>query len=129
LVAQALSEKEKRIKKNLTSIVAVAAAFAGCLSIITNSAGNLQIVLDTNCVQPEVIGLIQDTMTANSFIFAAPNLSSGFHNIQIQAVIDAQGDNQNGTFTAAALVGKGTLSAESVRLAQDPPFPYVIQTQ
>src|SRR5260221_233204 len=104
-------------------------AIAGCLSIITNSAGSPQIILNTNCVLPEVIGLIQDTVSANSFIFAAPNLSSGFHNIQIQAVIDAQGDNQNGTFTAAALVGKGTLSAESVRLAIDPPYPYIISTQ
>ncbi len=101
-------------------------AIAGCLSIITNSAGNPQIVLDTNCVLPEIIGLLQDTVTANSFTFAAPNLSSGIHNIKIQAQIDAQGDNQNGKFTAAAPVGKGTLTAESVRLAVDPPFPYVI---
>lgn len=103
-------------------------AIAGCLSIITNSAGNPQIVLDTNCVLPEVIGLIQDTMSANSFTFGAINLSSGFHNVQIQAMIDAQGDHQNGTFTAAALVGKGTLAVESVRLAIDPPYPYVIGT-
>jgi hypothetical protein len=104
-------------------------AIAGCLSIITNSAGGLQIVLDTNCVLPEVIGLIQDTMTANSFLFAAPNLSSGFHNIQIQAKIDALGDNQNGTFTSAALVGKGALTAESVRMVKDPPFPYILGLQ
>src|SRR5258708_762870 len=38
-------------------------AIAGCLSIITNSAGGLQIVLNTNCVQPEIIGLLQDTVT------------------------------------------------------------------
>jgi hypothetical protein len=101
-------------------------AIANCLGIITNSAGSLQIVLNTNCVQPEVIRLLQDTMQANSFVFAAPNLSSGVHNIQIQAQIDAQGDNQNGSFSAAALVGKGTLTAESVRLAVDPPYPYVI---
>src|SRR6266851_2718835 len=101
-------------------------AIAGCLGIITNAAGGLQIVLDTNCVLPEVIGLLQDTVTANSFTFAAPNLSSGVHNIKIQAQIDAKGDNQNGSFTAAALVGKGTLTAESVRLAKDPVYPYVI---
>jgi hypothetical protein len=101
-------------------------AIAGCLSIITNSAGNPQIVLDTNCVLPEVIGLIQDTVSASSFIFTAPGLSSGFHSIKIQAKIEAAGDNQNGTFTAIGLVGKGTMTAESVRLVQDPPFPYVI---
>ena len=104
-------------------------AIAGCLSIITNGAGGLQIVLDTNCVQPEVVGLIQDKVSANSFIFGALNQSSGFHNIQIQAQITALGDNQNGTFTAAALLGKGTLAAESVRLAKDPPYPYILPLQ
>src|SRR5215471_2678753 len=69
-------------------------AIAGCLSIITNSAGSPQIVLNTNCVQPEIIGLIQDTVSANSFSFGALNLSAGLHNIQIQAQISAMGDNQ-----------------------------------
>jgi hypothetical protein len=104
-------------------------AIAGCLSVITNSAGGLQIVVDPNCVQPEVIGLMQDTMTANSFTFGALNLSSGFHNVKVQAMLDFQGSAQNGTFTAAALVGKGTMSAESVRLVKDPVFPYILPTQ
>ena len=34
-------------------------------------------MLDTNCVQPEVIGLLQDTVSANSFLFAAANLPVG----------------------------------------------------
>ena len=68
-------------------------------------------------------------MNANSFTFAAPNLASGIHNIKIQAKIDYLGTAQNGTFTAAALLGKGTLTIDSVRLAKDPPFPYIIQTQ
>jgi hypothetical protein len=104
-------------------------AIANCLSIITNGSGGLQIVLDTNCVQPEVVGLLQDTVSANSFMFGALNLSSGFHNIEIQAQISALGDNQNGTFTAAALLGKGTLAAESVRLANDAPYPYILNVQ
>jgi hypothetical protein len=104
-------------------------AIAGCLAIATNGAGGLQIVLNTNCVQPEVIGLIQDTVSANSFVFGALNQSSGFHNVQIQAQISALGDNQNGTFTAAALLGKGTLVVDSVRLAKDPPYPYVLPMQ
>jgi len=116
-------------KRTQTLTATLEGAIAGCLSIITNSAGNPQIVLDTNCVLPEVIGLIQDTVTANSFSFGALNLSSGIHNIKVQAKLDFQGSAQNGTFSAAALLGKGTLTAESVRLAKDPPFPYIIQTQ
>jgi len=116
-------------KRTQTLTATLEGAIAGCLSIITNSAGNPQIVLDTNCVLPEVIGLILDTVNANSFTFAAPNLSSGIHNIKVQAKIDYLGSAQNGTFTAAALLGKGTLTIDSVRLAKDPPFPYIIQTQ
>jgi hypothetical protein len=104
-------------------------AIAGCLSIVTNNLGGLQIVLDTNCVVAEVIGLIQDTVSANSFSFVAPNLSAGWHSIEIQAKIDAQGDNQNGTFKAAGLLGKGTLNLESVRMAKDPPNGYIIPLQ
>ena len=113
-------------KRTQTLTATLEGAIAGCLSIITNSAGNPQIVLNTNCVQPEVIGLIQDTVSANSFSFALPNLSAGFHNIKVQAKIDYQGSAQNGSFTAAALVGKGTLTAESVRLAKASSAPYVI---
>jgi hypothetical protein len=103
-------------------------AIAGCLTIVTNSDGSLGIGLITNCVAPEIIGLIQDSVSANSFVFGSFNLSSGFHNIQIQAKIDALGDNQNGTFTAAGVLGKGTLQVESVRLAKDPPLGYIIST-
>src|SRR5438874_3346384 len=116
-------------KRTQTLTATLEGAIAGCLSIVTNSAGSLQIVLNTNCVQSEIIGLIQDTVNANSFTFAAPNLASGIHNIKIQAKLDFQGSAQNGTFTAAALLGKGTLTIDSVRLAKDPSYPYIIQTQ
>src|SRR5438874_3388489 len=116
-------------KRTQTLTATLEGAIAGCLSIVTNSAGNPQIVLNTNCVQSEIIGLIQDTVNANSFTFAAPNLASGIHNIKIQAKLDFQGSAQNGTFTAAALLGKGTLTIDSVRLAKDPSYPYIIQTQ
>ena len=113
-------------KRTQTLSATLEGAIANCLSIITNSSGGLQIVLNTNCVTPETIGLLEDTVEANSFVFAAPTVSSGSHNIMIQAQIDAMGDNQNGTFTATGLMGKGTLQGESVRLAKDPVYPYVI---
>jgi len=101
-------------------------AIANCLSVITNSAGGLQIVLNTNCVTAETIGLLEDTVAANSFVFFAPGMTSGFHHVQILAEIDAMGDNQNGSFTATGLMGKGTLSIEAARLVKDPVYPYVI---
>jgi hypothetical protein len=116
-------------KRTQTLSATLEGAIAGCLSIMTNSAGGLQIVLNTNCVTPEVISLLDDSVSANSFIFAAPNLSSGFHDVQIQARIDALGDNQNGSFTATGLMGKGTMTAESVRVVKDPVYPYVLPMQ
>src|SRR5579859_552254 len=105
-------------KRTQTLSATLEGAIANCLSLITNSAGGLQIVLNTNCVQPEIIGLLDDSFSANSFVFTAPNLSSGFHDIQIQAEIDAMGDNQNGTFTATGLMGKGTLRSEERRVGK-----------
>ncbi|HYG33470.1 MAG TPA: hypothetical protein VEC99_01720 [Clostridia bacterium] len=116
-------------KRTQTLTATLEGAIASCLSIITNSAGGLQIVLNPECVQPEVIGLMQDTVSANSFSFTMPNLASGYHNIKVQAKIDFKGSAQNGSFSAAAVLGKGTMTAESVRLAINPPFPYVIQSQ
>jgi len=116
-------------KRTQTLSATLEGAIANCLSVITNGAGGLQIVLNTNCVQPEVIGFLEDSVSVNSFQFAAANLTSGFHNIQIQARIDALGDKQNGSFTATGLLGKGTLSAESVRMVKDPAYPYVLPLQ
>ncbi len=113
-------------KRTQTLTAQLEGAIANCLSIVTNASGGLQLVLNTNCVQPEVIGLLQDTMTANSFMFAFPNVSSGVHDIQIQARIDAMGNNQNGSFVAMGVLGKGTLTAESVRLVKDPVYPFTI---
>lgn len=94
-------------------------AIASCLSVVTNlTTGGLLITLDTNCVAPETISLLQDTMTANSFTFVAPTLESGIHKIQVQAQIATMGDNQNGTFKATALIGKGTLIVDSSRTAK-----------
>lgn len=102
-------------------------AIAGCLSIVTNDSGALTIVLNTNCVQPEVVSLLQDTVSANSFTFAAINQLVGPHLVQVQAKIAAMGDNQNGKFAARALLGKGTLTIESSRLAKVSREPYVLQ--
>ncbi len=99
-------------------------AIARCLSVITNNTGGLQILLDTNCVQPEVIGLMQNTMAANSFIFGSLLLQSGQHSIVVEARQTAMGDNQLGSFKSTALLGKGTISVEAVRFIKDPSQPY-----
>ena len=95
-------------------------AIASCLSIVTNVNGSLSIILDPDCVQPEVIQLIQDTMDAASFNFVAVDVPQGVHTVSVQAQIDSTGTVQNGTFEARALVGKGAVTVESVRLIKTP---------
>ncbi len=114
-------------KRTQTLSATLEGAIANCLTVVTNVAGGLQIVLDPACVQAETIEMIQDTVSANSFNFTVPNLAAGWHRIEVQAALDFQGSAQNGSFEAAAVLGKGTLTVESVRLANDSSQPYVLQ--
>ncbi len=80
--------------------------------------GSLSIVLDQNCVTPEVIDLILATLSAASFDFVAVDVPVGVHTVSLQARITTSTSVENGTATALGFVGKGTLLAESVRLAR-----------
>jgi hypothetical protein len=107
-------------RRSQTLSATLEGAIAGCLNIVTNLDGTLSIVLDTACVQPEVIELVLDTLDAASFNFVAVDVPQGVHTISVQAQIDTTGTVQNGTFQAKALVGKGAVTVESVRLIKDP---------
>ena len=109
-------------KRTQTLTATLEGAIGGCLTntVITNSTGGIVVIttVNTNCVLPEIIGLLDDSVNANSFQFVAPAVGTGVHEITVEAQIAAMGDNQSGTFTAAALIGKGTLTVESSRLAK-----------
>jgi hypothetical protein len=90
-------------------------AIAGCLSIVTNPDGTQSIVLDQNCVTPEEIELILDTLSAASFNFVSSNVGVGTHTLSIQARISSSTSVQEGTASAKGLVGKGTMIAQIVR--------------
>ena len=90
-------------------------AIAGCLSIVTNPDGTQTIVLDQDCVTPEEIELILNTLNAASFNFVASNVPVGEHVISIQARISSSTSVQEGSASAKALVGKGTMIAQVVR--------------
>jgi len=92
-------------------------AIAGCLSIDPITGG---IILDETCVQPEIIELILETMDAASFNFVAVDVPQGVHTISVQAKIDTATTSQLGSSSAKALVGKGAVTVESVRLIKDP---------
>jgi hypothetical protein len=98
-------------------------AIAGCLSLVTNVDGTTSIVLDPNCVMPETIELILDSMDAASFNFVAVDVPQGVHQLSVQARIDTTGSAQTGSWTALGTVGKGTMTVESVRLIKDANVP------
>ncbi len=93
-------------------------AIAACLTIVTNADGSLSIVLDEDCVEPEVIELILSTLNAASFDFVAVDVPQGVHTVSLQARITSSGSAQEGSFSALGFVGKGTVIVESVRLAR-----------
>ena len=91
-------------------------AIASCLSIVTNPDGTQSVVLDPECVTPEEIELILETMDAAAFNFVAANVPQGVHTVSVQARIDTTGSAEQGSFEAKATVGKGSMTVESVRL-------------
>ena len=90
-------------------------AISGCLTIVTNPDGTQSVVLDPDCVTPEEIELILNTLNAASFNFVASNVPVGTHMISLQARISSSTSTQEGTASAKALVGKGTLVGQIVR--------------
>ncbi len=66
----------------------------------------------------ETIELVLDTVNANAFFFALPDVGSGTHNIVVQSRIDFQTAATTGEVEAKALVGKGSILVEDVRLVR-----------
>lgn len=91
-------------------------AIASCLTIVTNPDGSQSIVLDPDCVTPEEIELILETMDAATFNFVGIDIPQGIHTVSVQARIDTAGSAEQGEFEAKGTVGKGSMTVESVRL-------------
>ena len=90
-------------------------AIGGCLSTVTNADGTTSIIVDQTCVTPEEIELILSTLNAASFNFVASNVPVGTHMLSLQARISSSTSSQSGSASASALVGKGTMIAQTVR--------------
>ena len=80
---------------------------------------NGTVSVDESCVQPEIIQLILETLDAASFNFVAADVPQGVHTISVQAAIENSTTAQLGSATAKALVGKGAVTIESVRLIKN----------
>lgn len=89
----------------------------GCLTV--DEDGN--VIIDEECVEPEELELILRTMNANAFTFALDDLGSGIHNVKVQARIVLANEllgTEQGEVEAAALIGKGTVAVQEVRLVR-----------
>jgi hypothetical protein len=75
--------------------------------------------IDEECVRPEELGLLLNTMNANSFNFIASDLESGVHTIEVQAMINSFAEAGEGTAEAFATVGKGSVIVEEVKMVKD----------
>jgi hypothetical protein len=71
---------------------------------------------DPDCVTPEELELILETMDAASFNFVGIDIAQGVHTVAVQARIDTAGSAEQGEFEAKGTVGKGSMTVESVRL-------------
>lgn len=88
----------------------------GCLALDTNT---WSIVIDPDCVLPEELQLILETMNANSFNFILADLTPGVHNVKVQARLNLGASAEAGSARARALIGKGSVTVESVRMIRN----------
>lgn len=99
--------------------------------LLTDAEGNVclsadpltgSITIDEDCLRPEEVELILDTMNANSFNFIVPDVTSGTHSVAVIAQIDSNTDvspGSGGSAEAMATIGKGTVAVEEVRYIKD----------
>ena len=102
------------------------AEFAGDFSTCEVEEG--EIVITEECLDPESLQLILDTMQANSFNFIAPDLVAGEHTVTVMAklsymkngyeVVPIEEDEPQttGKAAAAAYLGNGSVTIEVVRM-------------
>ena len=99
------------------------ATFSGVLSACVDPMTG---IIDPNCVailEPEEVGLLLDTMTANSFNFYYGVELSGVHTVDVWAQIGTPvsviGLDPGASFAAEALIGRGSVTIDLVRLIKD----------
>jgi len=81
--------------------------------------GTGEVTLIYECLEPEELDLILHTLAASSFNFVIDQLTPGVHTVSVQAKIFANGSAEEGQYEAMAMVGKGSVVIEVVRMIQD----------
>jgi len=76
------------------------------------------VTINYECLEPEELDLILNTMSANSFNFVVADLTPGEHVITVEAKIIANGAAEEGKYEAMAMVGQGSVVIELVRMVK-----------
>lgn len=95
------------------------AVLGGVLEECTDANGDGTIMSDECLFSDEEIELVLKTMSANSFNFILDNLGSGMHNIKVQAKIESASESGQGSASAKASIGHGSIVIEEVRMTND----------
>jgi hypothetical protein len=82
--------------------------------VVNPDTGEVTLIYD--CLEPEELELILETLSANSFGFVIDELTPGVHTVSVQARIATNGEAEEGEWEAEALVGKGSVLIEVVRM-------------
>jgi hypothetical protein len=77
-----------------------------------------EVTLIYECLEPEELDLILHTLAASSFNFVIDQLTPGVHTVSVQARIFANGSAEEGQYEAMAMVGRGSVVIEVVRMIQ-----------
>ncbi len=94
----------------------LSATLGGYYTACTDADGNGIIDVTTECsLAPEEIDLLLDTTAAHHFNFVQANIGQGTHNVVVKAKISNNTVYANGTASASALLGNGSLSVEEVQ--------------
>lgn len=78
--------------------------------------GNGGWIIDPELLDYEELELILETMNANSFNFIMPDLTSGVHTVDVQAMVASTEESDEGSAEAWATVGNGSVTVELVRM-------------
>ena len=87
----------------------------GCLTTDPTTGA---IIINSTCVRPEELQLVLDTLSAASFSFALSEMGVGVHSVKVQARMTFANTVQTGDVEARAMIGKGCLAVEEVRLVK-----------
>jgi hypothetical protein len=98
---------------------ALMAKFGGIIESCTDADDDGTITVADEClVTDEELSLMLGTMGAHTFNFVLADLTAGSHRIEVQARIDTNATWQAGSAEASAVVGKGSVVVEEIRLVR-----------